>query len=130
MEAKTLQLNMALEERNKEIAIQKDLLRLQLKQAEEERSSAALELRERVKKVENLKKRYEILMGQFSAPDAEGDGDEHTQAYYIIKAAQKKENLVKEGDELDKKIKRAEEEVRELENTLRFMNDRNDEYRN
>lgn len=129
MEAKKLQLNMALEERNKEISIQKDLYRIQLKQVQDERSSAAAELRDRVKKVENLKKRYEILMSQFSSPEGEDDGQEHTQAYFIIKAAQQKENLQKEGDELDIKIKKAEGEVRELENTLKFMSDHNDVYR-
>ena len=134
LEAKKIELNMAMEERSKELSVQRDLLRMQWRQAEEERSSATTELRERVRQVEMLKKRYEILMSQLSQPEGEdGDDDgpsgEHTQAYYIIKAAQRKEKLQKEGDDLDRKIKKAEKEVRELENTLRFMMDHNEDYR-
>ena len=126
-----LQLSLALEERNKEINIQRDMLRIQMKNAEEGRVSAGLELKERIKKVEHMKKRYEQLMHQLNAHNEEGDdSQEHTQAYYIIKAAQKKDELRREGDELDSKIKKAEKDVTELENTLKFMNNRNEMYKN
>ena len=129
LESKKLQLSLALEERNKEISIQKDILRVQLKNAEEERSSAAAELRDRIRKVENMKKRYEILIAQFNSVDDEDGDEERSQAYYIIKASQRKEELQREGDELDAKIKVAEKEIKELENTLNFMSDRNEHLR-
>ncbi len=126
LETRKLQLNLALEERTKEIDIHKDMLRVQIKNAEEERHSATTELRDRVGKVEKLKRRYEILMTQFAPEDGEED---HSQAFYVIKAAQKREELQREGDELDLNIRRAEKEIKALENTLRLMNDRNEQYR-
>lgn len=126
LETRQLHLNLALEERSKEIEIHKDMLRLQLKNAEEERYSAAAELRDRVSKVEKLKRRYEIIMTHFGSEEGE---EEHSQAYYVIKAAQHREELQREGDELDAQIRKAEKEIKALENTLKMMNDRNEEYR-
>ncbi|KAJ3260491.1 Coiled-coil domain-containing protein 39 [Boothiomyces macroporosus] len=127
LETRQVQLRLALEERSKEIDIHKDMVKVQIKSAEEERHSAAAELRDRVGKVEKLKKRYEILMTQFAPEEGE---EEHSQAYYVIKAAQKREELQREGDELDANIRRAEKEIKALENTLKMMNNRNEQYRN
>ncbi|KAL5037279.1 hypothetical protein BDV3_006797 [Batrachochytrium dendrobatidis] len=126
LESHQMQLQLALEERGKEIDIHKDMLCIQIKNAEEERHSAAAELRERVGKVEKLKKRFEILVTQF-AP--EEDQEDHSQAFYVIKAAQEREELQRKGDELDANIRRAEKEIKALENTLKLMNDRNESYR-
>jgi coiled-coil domain-containing protein 39 len=126
LETRKLQLCFTLEERSKEVDIHKDILRVQLKNAEEERHSASTELRDRTGKVEKLKRRYEILMTQFATED--GDED-HSQAYYVIKAAQKREELQREGDELDSSIRKAEKEIKALENTLKLMNGRNEQFR-
>ena len=37
--------------------------------------------------------------------------------------------LQREGDDLDAKIRKAEKEIRALENTLKLMNGRNEQYR-
>ncbi|KAI8853033.1 hypothetical protein BC829DRAFT_414156 [Chytridium lagenaria] len=126
LESRQIQLQLALEERTKEITIHNDMLRVQTKNVEEERHSACAELRERVGKVEKLRRRYEILMTQFAPEEGE---EEHSQAFYVIRAAQEKEALQREGDELDAKIRKAEKEIKALENTLRLMNDRNENYR-
>ncbi|KAJ3311127.1 Coiled-coil domain-containing protein 39 [Blyttiomyces sp. JEL0837] len=126
LETRQVSLQLALEERTKEISIHNDMLRLQMKNAEEERHSANAELRDRIGKVEKLKRRYEILMTQFAPEEGE---EEHSQAYYVIKAAQEREELQREGDELDAKIRKAEKEIKALENTLKLMNDRNEDYR-
>ena len=67
------------------------------------------ELHERISKIDKLRKRYEILSVSMAPPD---DGEEHSQAYYVIKAAQDREELQREGDDLDSKIRKAEREIR------------------
>ena len=49
--------------------------------------------------------------------------------YYWLQAAQEKEELQREGDDLDARIRKAEKEIRALENTLKLMNNRNETYR-
>ena len=126
LENRQVGLQMALEGRTKEIDLHKDMLRIQIKNAEEERHAANSQLRDRVGKIEKLKKRYEILMTQFAPEEGE---EEHSQAYYVIKAAQEREELQREGDELDASIRKAEKEIKALENTLSLMNNRNESYR-
>ena len=58
----------------------------------------------------------------------EGGQEERSQAYYVIKAAQEKEELRAIGDELNSKIEQAETEIRGLENTLNALNDHNQRY--
>ena len=55
--------------------------------------------------------------------------EEKSQAYYVIRAAQDKEDLQRHGDELDARIRKAEKEIQALENTLRVLNSRNETYR-
>ncbi|XP_070537855.1 coiled-coil domain-containing protein 39-like [Ptychodera flava] len=126
LEKRRLQLNTAMKERRQEINIHKDMLRAQLKAAEEEKSTVSAELHERISKIDKLRKRYEILMVSMAPPEGEED---RSQAYYVIKAAQEKEELQREGDDLDARIRKAEKEIRALENTLRLMNGRNEQYR-
>ncbi|XP_068685794.1 coiled-coil domain-containing protein 39-like [Montipora capricornis] len=126
LEKRKLQLETAMHQRRHEIDTHKDMLKAQIKSAEEERQTVSSELHERISKIDKLRKRYEILMISMAPPEGE---EERSQAYYVIKAAQEKEELQREGDELDAKIRKAEKEIRALENTLRLMNGRNETYR-
>jgi chromosome segregation ATPase len=57
------------------------------------------------------------------------EGEQLSQAHFVIKAAQEKEELQRQGDELDDKIRRAEKEIRALENTLGHLVSRNQRYK-
>lgn len=52
-----------------------------------------------------------------------------TQAYYVIKAAQEKESLQREGDALNTEIQAIERDILTLTNTLDVINGRNDNLR-
>jgi len=126
LEKRQLQLDTAMKERRHEISIHMDMITAQLRSAEEERSQVNAELQERLSKIDKLKKRYEILMVAMKPPEGE---EEQSQSYFVIKAAQEKEALQREGDELDAKIKKAEKEIRALQNTLKLLDARNETYR-
>lgn len=126
LENRKQQLQISMEEREKEIEVHTDVLKAQLRGAEEERHKAAIELAERKQKIYNLKSKYENVMNKVKKEDGE---DQHSQAHYMIKAAQEKEELQRRGDELDDKIRRAEREIRSLENTLAHLVTRNQKYK-
>eukprot|EP00736_Rhodelphis_marinus_P006285 Rmarinus@m.16247 len=125
LENRLAQLQLSMEERQKEIAIHHESLKAQQKAAEEDRHQATRTLNEREQKLATLQKKYETLT------DRGGDntGEEHTQAYYIIKAAQQREELQRTGDSLDADIRKMEKEVRALESMLRTCDSSNHEYR-
>ena len=112
-----------------------DLQRATLRAAEEERHRVQLELGDRRQSVEKLRAKYETLAKSFAGAGAGGcDGGDggaggSSQAYFIIAAAQKREELQREGDELDQEIRRCEREIRALESTLRHLNARNVDFR-
>merc|ERR1719498_323609 len=84
-----------------------------------------IELAERKQKIYNLKMKYETVLNKVKREE----GEEHSQAYYVLKAAQAKEELQRKGDELDEKIRKAEREIRALENTLGHLLTRNKKYK-
>ncbi len=123
-----IKLESGMKERFSEIDIHQDLLKTQLRSWLEELQTVSSELKSRMDKVEKLKKRYDITMVSMAPPEGTPQ-EENSQAYYVIKAAQEKEELQREGDDLDAKIKKAEKELRALENTLEVVNSNNDTYK-
>jgi UDP-glucose:O-linked fucose beta-1,3-glucosyltransferase len=85
LENRQAQLQLALEERTKEIEIHRDMLRAHIKAAEEERHSASSEWRDRLNRLEKLKRKYEIIMSRMATEDGE---EPQSQAYYLIKSSQ------------------------------------------
>ena len=84
------------------------------------------ELRDRTSRIDLLRKKYEVLVMTLAPSE---DGEEHSQAYYLVKAAQERQQLQRQGDEIDAKIRKGEKEIRALQNTLDMMNGRNQQYR-
>lgn len=130
LENRKYQLELSMKEREEEIQVHKDILVSELKAAEEERHKVAKELQKRKVKVKNLRLKYEGLVqkNKSSSEDQESVG-EHSQAYYVIKAAQDREELQRYGDELDGKIRKCEKEIKALENTMKHLQKRNKNYR-
>ncbi|KAM9127088.1 coiled-coil domain-containing protein 39 [Pangshura tecta] len=127
LEKRKLQLNTAMEERTEEIKVHKAMIESQIRFVEQERQSVSAEFQDRLSKIEKLRCRYEILTIVMMPPEGE---EEKTQTYYVIKAAQEKEDLQREGDDLDAKICKAEKEVIALQNTMHVLNNCNSNYRN
>uniref|UniRef100_A0A667HCB6 Coiled-coil domain-containing protein 39 n=1 Tax=Lynx canadensis TaxID=61383 RepID=A0A667HCB6_LYNCA len=126
LEKRKQQLHRAMEERIEEIKVHKTMLASQIRYVDQERQNISAEFHERLSKIDKLKNRYEILTVVMLPPEGE---EEKTQAYYVIKAAQEKEELQREGDSLDAKINKAEKEIYALENTLQVLRSCNNNYK-
>ena len=123
LENRREQLVLSMEERKQEIAVHNDVLKAEFRAAQDEKHNSIIDLRNREIAVEKLKARYN------TACQAQGEGDGQSQTYYLILAAQRKEELQRKGDELDASIRRSEREIRALQATLDHLNARNTAYR-
>jgi coiled-coil domain-containing protein 39 len=130
LENRDFQLKKSMEERKKEIAMHREIQRATLRAIEDERHKVSVELAERENRVKKLQAKFETIckLTGYGSDDVP-PGEERSQAYFVIKAAQHREELQREGDELDDKIRVAEKEVRALKKALDHLDDRNSEYR-
>lgn len=103
LDNKKNQYELSMAEREKEISVHKCVLTAEFKAAEQERHKIAVQLADRQNKVRNLKIKYESLI-QRKQGSSSTNVNEHSQAYYMIKAAQEKEELQRKEDELKAKI--------------------------
>ncbi|XP_074154367.1 LOW QUALITY PROTEIN: coiled-coil domain-containing protein 39 [Sminthopsis crassicaudata] len=126
LEKRKQQLYTAMEERTEEIKVHKAMLLSQIRYVDQERQGISAEFHDRLSHIEKLKNRYELLTVIMMPPEGE---EEKSQAYYVIKAAQTKEELQREGDSLDNEIHKAEKEIYALENTLRVLHTCNSNYK-
>lgn len=80
--------------------------------------------------VKNLRIKYESLVQKSQATGGEVETKgEHSQAYYVIKASQEREELQRKGDDLNAKILKSEKELKALDNTHQHLKNRNSNYR-
>jgi chromosome segregation ATPase len=117
-----------MEERAVEVRAQQEVLRADLKMAQEELHAVVMELRDREMKASTLQKKLDLLVDKMAA-EMGGADERKSPAYYVVLRAQEREELQKEGDQLDGKIQKAEKEIRALENTLAKLNAKNDKLR-
>ncbi|GBG24660.1 Coiled-coil domain-containing protein 39 [Hondaea fermentalgiana] len=119
LENRKFQLEMSMQERKKEIQVHSDMQRARAKLAEEERHKIAMEAKDCKLRVQKLEKKFATIA---KSPEVGEDGEERSQAYFVIAAAQRREELQREGDELDAEIRKATREIRALEETLADIN--------
>ena len=119
------QLELSIKEREREINVHKDLLIAERKSAEEERHNCAMELTQKLTRAKNLKLKYESLINK-NSKNEEGGEEKYSQAYYVIKTAQEKEELQRQGDEMAGKIAKCKKDLSSLKKTLEALQTRND----
>lgn len=127
LENRKFQLHASMEERKQEIEVHIEGLKAELKLLREDVHRVMLELRERGLRVDKLSAKYATLASK-NQSIFEDDLEPKTQAYYVIQAAQQREELQREGDALDAKIRQAEKEVAALETTLSQLLGCNSQY--
>jgi len=138
-ENRRAQLQLSMREREREVDLHSDVQKAEVKAAEDSRHALARDLKERQIKVEKLKKKYETIAAKMQHKNGEGTGgtesldpsgmEDHSQAYYIIAAAQEREELQREGDALNSEIRKCETEVAALTNTQAMLQGRNQLHR-
>ncbi len=133
LENRAAQLELTMEARKREVEGARAVARMEAKLAEEERHALARDFSDRSAKIALLKTRYEVLCARLrgggGGEGGEEGGEPVSQAYYVLKAAQKREELQREGDELEAACTKREKEVKALEHTLAYLNARNDAFR-
>merc|ERR1711939_191264 len=106
LENRKYQLQKSMQERREEINVVMQHNMGKVKAAEEAKHQAVTDLNICEKKLEGLRAKYAQVRMYLS----EG-GEQKTQSYFIIKAAQRKEELKRVGDSLDSKIQKKREGV-------------------
>lgn len=116
----------AIKDRTVELRSQEDVLLLKRKHLNEELSTLRADLGERKKQIEAMQARFELTSQLLGKNE---DGTIMTSTQLKVASAQERQMLADEGDELNKKVLKAEKEVVALENTLRQFDKSNDNYR-
>jgi hypothetical protein len=126
LEKHKTELEAAMNDRLLDIKAQMNILNMRRKCLIEERSQMKADVVERLMKIEQLRKRFACAIDLLGTND---DGTNVTAVQIKIEMAQEKFMLLNEGNELNEKIVKAENEVRCMENALKLMTFSNDEYR-
>jgi coiled-coil domain-containing protein 39 len=126
LEKHKIELDTEMNARLLEIKAHLEMLNMRKKHLIEQRAQLRADIVERNLKIEQLKKRYDVALELLGKND---DGTMITGTQIKVQAAQEKFLLLKEGNDLNDKVLRAEDDVKAMENTLRLMNYSNESYR-
>uniref|UniRef100_A0A1B0CYR3 Coiled-coil domain-containing protein 39 n=1 Tax=Phlebotomus papatasi TaxID=29031 RepID=A0A1B0CYR3_PHLPP len=121
-----LELEVAINQRFLDIQAQKKILVAKKKHLTDERQHLRAEIGDRSVKIENLKKRYQLIEDVLKRNE---DGSAMTPIQIRLRAAQEKQILLKEGNELNAKVLKAEADIKAMENTVRLVNFANENYK-
>ncbi|CAG7720538.1 unnamed protein product [Allacma fusca] len=111
-------LETAAKERQAEIDMHMTVLRTQQKLLKEDRNKLSCYVIELLSDIDRSKTRYEYII---NAMNLYGDESGQSESYYILKHAQERETLKREGDLWDSKVKECEKEIAALQNTLSVL---------
>ncbi|XP_011065438.1 PREDICTED: coiled-coil domain-containing protein 39-like [Acromyrmex echinatior] len=126
LEKYRLHLEATLKERAAEITAQKEAFAIQKRIADNECSELRTAITDRKSRIRQLQMRYDNSVATIGTTV---DGAPMNTAYLKIQSAQERYMLREQGDKLDETIRRTEQEIRSMENTLRVVNVCNDKYR-
>ena len=93
LDQQQLDMSAAMKERRQEILAQKDLLKAELRALDEELHKLGRDLTNRASKLDKMKKRYEVLLCSMG-PVEEGTDASDSHIFYVIRAAQEKEEVM------------------------------------
>jgi chromosome segregation ATPase len=122
LENRKSQLEITYVEKETQVRAQKELLLTEYKNVEDERRQLSLELSDRKVQIDKLKNKFEILLKRLKPDD---DSESVSQAQFLIRAIQEREELQRKGDMLDSEIQKLEKEDKALELTLNAFQHRN-----
>ncbi|CAF1269971.1 unnamed protein product [Adineta steineri] len=115
-----IEIQKAIKERRMEVQANSQLFRLRLNDERTKKATISTELAMRITKITKLKYRYESFAITLNTDKSDEDNILE-QAQYVIKSAQMKEDLLKQGDQLQALVIKAENELRALENTVQIL---------
>ncbi|XP_054624174.1 coiled-coil domain-containing protein 39 [Dunckerocampus dactyliophorus] len=122
LEKRQLNMKKAIQERQEEISVYRQMLSHQLRTTEQERQKICAELNGKLSKIEAMKKHFEVVTFSMAAPGEDEEDAVKSQAHYIAKAGLERAELMQQGERLTAKIRKAEEENKALENTTMLFN--------
>ena len=111
-------------ERETKMENAKEIVKSEIRQLSDQKHKLLMKLSEAITKCNHLETKYQSLI----ACRRTEDGQVHSQAYYLMKSAQKRDELQRKGDDLDIAVQTAERELRAMENSLEYMRSSNRTY--
>lgn len=123
LENRKYQLETLYIEKEQKVKAHKEMLAAEWKAYEDQRRKLSLELSNRRVHIDKLKNKYNIMIQRLK-PDVEGE-EEVSQAQFLIRAIQEREELQRIGDKLDEEIQKLENHDRGLEKTLSLFKTHN-----